>query len=228
MSTTFLALSSDISNLKTCLLYAEELTSIFNSLNVHVASLKLMIPQLLENNSQALLSDAAKLALGTVKSSLDKKDVPLSLLVTALRVVLGRVMDYPVPLAAEQQPPVLPPQNNPPFVLRQLVSRPTRPTAAVPTQAPAGTLEEMCKLESALMREKERLVTETGAKMRQLKELVRANSDMSCPSQKNFCELVQKCTSLNEVVYSFLEDFVFSRVNHINECFSICFHICQK
>jgi len=77
----------------------------------------------------------------------------------------------------------------------------------------------------ALMREKERLMTEMGAKTRQMKELVRASSDLSSPAQAQINEQVQNANTF-ELVSVFFGDFVFEKTEHLNACYSVCFQIC--
>jgi hypothetical protein len=215
--TTFTMLSADIQDLKNRLLYSDRMIELLNSIKTHVASLKFMILGVLEKNNQFLTSDSAKLATETVRLCLDKKDVNLTQLASAMRIVFDSVMHCRVLQQQQNQPLAL--------ELRQVVSRPSRETQCGTFQALSGTLEEKFKAELALMREKERLMTEMGAKTRQMKELVRASSDLSSPAQAQINEQVQNANTF-ELVSAAFEDFVLSRTAQLNACYSVCFQIC--
>jgi len=176
-----------------------------------------MILGVLEKNKQFLTSDSAKLATETVRLCLDKKDVNLTQLASAMRIVFDSVMHCQVLQQQQNQPLAL--------ELRQVVSRPSREIQCGTFQALSGTLEEKFKAELALMREKERLMTEMGAKTRQMKELVRASSDLSSPAQAQINEQVQNANTF-ELVSAAFEDFVLSRTAELNACYSVCFQIC--
>jgi len=215
--TTFTMLSADIQDLKNRLLYSDRMIELLNSIKTHVASLKFMILGVLEKNKQFLTSDSAKLATETVRLCLDKKDVNLTQLASAMRIVFDSVMHCQVLQQQQNQPLAL--------ELRQVVSRPSREIQCGTFQALSGTLEEKFKAELALMREKERLMTEMGAKTRQMKELVRASSDLSSPAQAQINEQVQNANTF-ELVSAAFEDFVLSRTAELNACYSVCFQIC--
>jgi len=210
-------LSADIQDLKNRLLYSDRMIELLNSIKTHVASLKFMILGVLEKNKQFLTSDSAKLATETVRLCLDKKDVNLTQLASAMRIVFDSVMHCQVLQQQQNQPLAL--------ELRQVVSRPSREIQCGTFQALSGTLEEKFKAELALMREKERLMTEMGAKTRQMKELVRASSDLSSPAQAQINEQVQNANTF-ELVSAAFEDFVLSRTAELNACYSVCFQIC--
>jgi hypothetical protein len=214
---TFTMLSADIQDLKNRLLYSDRMIELLNSIKTHVASLKFMILGVLEKNKQFLTSDSAKLATETVRLCLDKKDVNLTQLASAMRIVFDSVMHCRVLQQQQNQPLAL--------EFRQVVLRPSRETQCGTFQALSGTLEEKFKAELALMREKERLMAEMGTKMRQMKELVRTNSDMSIPVQVQVNENVQSANTF-ELVSVFFGDFVFEKTEHLNACYSVCFQIC--
>lgn len=217
MNTSFLCLSSDVAKLKNCLLYADSLISHFNDIKTHMAALKPMILSLLENNKQFLVNDAATLAKETIIASLNKKDIDLVQLVCALKIVRDMVV-----ICRN----VVPENQTPAFVVKQMVARPRRPSEQTDFPVPNLTPEELCAEESNLLREKQRLYAEMRSKMGKIKELVRANTCSSHVGDAQIAEVINRSTSLIEMVCSGFEDFVFSRTNQLNVCYSVCFYLC--
>lgn len=206
-------LCAEVTRLKELLVYIDRLICHFNALKDQLAYFKPRFLDMLENNKEELQSnDEAKKATEIVKTCLEKQGTEfvslgnLSTLGLAMDVILDRVMHC----RAEKPNP----QPNNPAMLHILLRPKFRPSQAKLFVEPRNEYEvEM------MTKQKSELGKEMRVRVRQIRELVEANSDMSVPMQKRHYEKIKFVQSFI-VFFDTFDNFVGSRVFLLNRSLS--------
>jgi hypothetical protein len=212
-SNKFGILCAEVTRLKEILVYIDRLISKFNALNDQLAYFKPMILDMLENNKEDLQSnEEAKNATEIVKNCLEKQGMEfvslgnLSTLGLAMDVIRDRVMHC----RAEKSNS----QSNNSTILPILIRPKFQPSRAKLFVEPRNKDEVEMMTEKKMEMEKA-----IKSRVKQIRELVKANSDMSVPMQKRNYEKINFVRSFI-VFFDTFDNFVGSRIYLLNRSIS--------